>query len=75
MKIKAGDLHFSRPILEKFDHLREELLKLFALEKFCHKNKGELGNFKENLDELEALKSVYSYHKKRQDSERDLRHQ
>ena len=65
MKIKSSDLHFSRPILEKFDTLREELLKLFALEKYIDKKKGELGNYKDNLDELTALKSVYSYHKKR----------
>ena len=71
MKIKASDLHFSRPTLEKFDHLREELLKLFALEKYIEKKKGEIGNFKDNLDELNALKDVYSYHKKRQDTEKE----
>jgi hypothetical protein len=45
MKIKASDLHFSKFTLEKYDQLREELLKLFALEKYIDKKKGELGNF------------------------------
>ena len=68
MKIKPSELHFSRPILEKFDTLREELLKLFAIEKYIEKKKGELGNYKDNLDEFNALHKVYRFHKEKQDS-------
>ena len=34
MKIKPSELHHSRAVLEEFDSLREQLLILFALDKY-----------------------------------------
>lgn len=36
MKIKPSELHHSKPVLEEFDALREQLLSLFALDKYVH---------------------------------------
>ena len=71
MKIKPNELHFSQGVLEKFDTLREELLMLFAVEKHIEKKRGELDSLKEQMKEFEALKTVYTYHKKKEERDRE----
>jgi hypothetical protein len=59
MKIKPSELHFSQPVLEEFDNLREQLLVLFALDKYIEEKQEEVGLAQDQHQELDTLKVVY----------------
>ena len=59
MKIKAQDLHHSQKVLTEFDNLREQLLVLFALDKYVMEKQDEHAGVKEQSGELEALRQIY----------------
>jgi len=47
MKIKPSELHFSQPVLEEFENLRELLLTYFSLDKYINDRQEELATVKE----------------------------
>ena len=59
MKIKPSELHFSQQVLEEFDNLREQLLVLFALDKYIEEKQEEVGLAQDQHQELDTLKIVY----------------
>jgi len=59
MKIKPSELPFSQPVLEEFDNLREQLLVLFALDKYIEEKQEEVGLAQDQHQELDTLKVVY----------------
>lgn len=59
MKIKPSELHFSQPVLEEFENLRELMLTYFSLDKYITERAEELGTVKEQHTELDTLKMVY----------------
>jgi hypothetical protein len=59
VKIKPSDLHFSQPVLDEFENLRELMLQYFAFEKFYNDRKEELEDVKEQKKELDTLQMMY----------------
>ena len=59
MKIDVTQLHYSQPILELLDSLKEELLVLFSLDKYINKKNEEIDDLKHNIEEMDSLRVVY----------------
>lgn len=59
MKIKPSELHFSQPVIDEFDSLIEQLLVLYALDKYIEDKQVEISLCKDHIQELDTLKIVY----------------
>ena len=49
MRIDPNSLHYSQPVLELLDNLKEELMVMFNLDKFIEKKQDEIDECKQLL--------------------------
>ena len=59
MRIDPNALHYSQPVLELLDNLKEELMVMFNLDKFIEKKQDEIDECKQLLQQTEAVRLVY----------------